>query len=313
VLTLSKARLTIGYVAAMLCAVVAVSCKRQGDRAANDSGISRDSLRGDTTAALPVFREWTLTAGRHLLVATAAPDTAIAVFPEFTVDTTLASVQFVPGAGTLVEYDLFASDGSATRARLTSVTGPRRGCETWPVAHFAPSTELRPWTVGLQAGHARGIAYLPLDQLPAPDSARTVVDLARLASQAPNDTTAALRGLPYVVRSAYVAALADSQSFVFGELVRRLNIEASPHEERTTVIGERGGTAGPYTLAFSERHAGDEESVPTTELIGLVQLRDGRYVTFGARDFSDGGTYVMLERSKGPRWRVRWQSAYAGC
>ena len=291
------------------------SCRRGADRAANDTVSRPDSLRADTTATAPVFREWLPSGGRYLLVATSAPDTALVVFPEFTIDSTIASAQFVLSGDALTDYELWAADGSSTVARLTSVVqGKQPGCEQWPAGRLQPLAAARPWNVGLRAGRAHGVPYTPMDQMSGSDSANVVVDLARMASQAPNDTSAAVRGLPYVVRAAYRATLDDSVSVLIGELVRRVNIEASPREERTTVIGERVASAkGPYTLAYSERSHGDEESVPTTELIGLVQLNDGNHVAFGARDYSDGGTFLMFAREKGNRWRLRWQSAYAGC
>jgi hypothetical protein len=118
-----------------------------------------------------------------------------------------------------------------------------------------------------------------------------------------------------VVRTAHTATLADSQAFVLAELVRRVNVEANPYEERTIVIAERlASSDADYNLLFSERHSGEEERVPTTELIGLVFLmRDNTHAAFVARDFSDGGMFLMYERSADGRWRLRWQSAYAGC
>ncbi|MGQ0640242.1 MAG: hypothetical protein ACT4P6_05640 [Gemmatimonadaceae bacterium] len=293
-----------------------LACGRGTDRAANDTGAARDSLRTDTVIAVPPFREWTATAGRYLIVAAGSADSAIVVFPEFTSDSSLAGAPLAISGAARREYDLFAPDGAMTLGRLTGLTTRSpAGCDAWPHGVIASLGELRPWTVGLSTGRARGIPYLALDQLPARDSAGLVVNLTRLASQAPHDSSTTFRGLPYVVRSAFTATLADSQLFLFGELVRRLNIEAKPHEERITVIGERPTATpdAPYTLAFSERHVGDEESVPTTELIGLVVLRDGTHAAFAARDYSDGGTFLMFVPDEAGRWRLRWQSAYAGC
>ena len=312
----SKARLpiaSIGPFAAICFAVASSSCGRGNDRAANDTGDTPDSLRVDTTAVAPAFREWMVSAGRYLLVADGSADSAQIVFPEFTADSSLTNTHFAVSRAALVEYDLIGAAGNVAVGRLSSLTRSPAGCETWPRAVIQFSSEMRGWTIGLQAGRALGIPYTPSDRLAGRDSAGLVMNLTRLASVAPNDTSAALRGLPYVVRSAYVATLADSLTFVFGELVRRVNIEASPHEERTTIIAEKEASAAAYSLAYSERHTGDEESVPTTELLGLVMLRDGMYAAFAARDYSDGGTYLMFVRSDGPRWRLRWSSAYAGC
>ena len=305
-----------GALAGTLLAAVAFSaCSRSADRAANDSGAPRDSLRADTTVAAPPFREWRAEAGRHLLIAGEAPDTALVIFPEFTADSSLDNIQFVLD-GAQDTYELFAPNGAATLARLTRIDqGPSTGCDRWPAARVEPAGELRTWTVGFQANHARGITYTSVDQLPARDSTGIAVAVARLASQAPNDTVSALRGLPYVVRSAHVAQLSDSQMVVFGEAMRRVNVEANPFEERTIVIGERNLRAAEarFILGFSERHTGDEESVPTTELIGVVELRSRVVLSFLSREYSDGGVFLMLERQSAGTWRARWQSAYAGC
>ncbi|MGH7711340.1 MAG: hypothetical protein ACREOG_08645 [Gemmatimonadaceae bacterium] len=300
----------------MFVAVASNSCTRGAERAANDTGGRPDSLRADTTVAAPEFREWIGAAGRHLLVATESRDTALVVFPEFTIDSSLANVELRLNRDALAEFDLLATDGSSMSSRLTSLAAPKRpGCDGWPVGHVAAADLLHPWVLGLRAGRARGIALTALDRLQGRDSTTLVISLTRLASQAPNDTSTAFRGLPYVVRSAYTATLADSQALVLGELVRRVNIEASPHEERTLIIAEKAASTptAPYALAFSERQSGDEESVPTTELTALVLLRDGTYAAFGARDYSDGGIYLMFARGQRPHWRLQWQSAYAGC
>jgi hypothetical protein len=229
----------VGWFAAVFVAVASNACSRSTDRAANDTGVTPDSLRADTTAAAPPFREWIVAAGRHMLVATESRDTALVVFPEFTIDSSLANVEFGLNREVLAEFDLFAADGSSMSGRLTNLAGPKRpGCDGWPLGHVAAADRLHPWVLGLRAGWARGVPLTALDRLQGRDSTALVISLTRLASQAPNDTSSAFRGLPYVVRSAHTAIVADSQALVLGELVRRVNIEASPHEERTLIIAE---------------------------------------------------------------------------
>lgn len=298
-------------VALILC--ITVACDRPRDSAGNDSADVSDSLREDTTASAARLRDWRPAAGRMLLVPTASSDVALAVFPEYTVDSSLASARFEHGLGA-AEFELYAPDGTATRTNLTSLVLPAPGCESWPSVRLDPAPASAGWGVGLQAGRARALAFTSLAGMAGRDSSRLVIELARMASQAPGDTIAALRGLPYVTRSAYLATLPDSHFLVIAELVRRLNVEANPLEERSIVIGERAAVSDAVlTLTFSERHSGDEESVPTTDLIGLLQLGDGRIEAFTSRDFSEAGSFLMLERSTPGRWVVRWQSAYSGC
>jgi hypothetical protein len=284
-----------------LCA--AVACDRPRAGVGNDSADVPDSLRDDTTATVARSREWR---------AATNPDVALAVFPEYTADSSLASASFTTGPG-IAEFELHSPNGSSIRSSLTSLTPPAPGCESWPSVQLHPPPTSAGWTVGLQAGRARALAFGTLAGMTGRDSSRLVIELARLASQAAGDSIAALAGLPYVVRSAYTATLPDSQAFVIAELVRRLNVEANPLEERTVVIGERPPHELPFTLAFSERHSGDEESVPTTDLIGLLQLQDARIEAVATRDFSEAGSFLMIERAAPGRWSIRWQSAYTGC
>jgi hypothetical protein len=300
------------YRAAALILCIAIACDRPRGSAGNDSADVPDSLRSDTTVVATRSRDWRPAAGRMLLVPTAQSDLALAVFPEYTADSSLTTARFEHGPGSS-EYELYGADGSSVSSRLTNFTPPPPGCESWPSVRLDPPPASAVWSIGLQSGRAQAIPFTALARMTGRDSSRAVIELARLASQAPGDTIAALRGLPYVTRSAYMARLPDSQLVVFAELVRRLNVEANPVEERIVIIGERTASDVPYDLAFSERHTGDEESVPTTDLIGLVQLGDGRLEAFAARDFSEAGSFLMIERSAPGRWSLRWQSAYSGC
>jgi hypothetical protein len=146
-----------------------------------------------------------------------------------------------------------------------------------------------------------------------------VVALARIASGLPGDTVTALRGVPYVVRQAHRFALEDGTSAVLAEIVRTLNQEASPEQERILLIVERDSLNAPVEatrLAFAERRAGTEESLEATELLAVLTVR-GRAAVLLERAIGDGVFYSMLERTRRDadrsEWRPGWRSPYAGC
>ncbi|MGQ0539662.1 MAG: hypothetical protein ACT4R6_11980 [Gemmatimonadaceae bacterium] len=255
-----------------------------------------------------------------MLLAGDDPNQARVIFPEFTSDSTLADAVFASRPGAMGDYSLVGIVGIVGSADLTTLdTGRRNDCGHWPLGRLVArgtAATIGQWSVGFPAGGlTAALPYHTLAGLTGSDSLQLAIELARLASRAPGDTVGGLAGVGYVVQAGYRAALGDSVTLVIGELMRRLAIEASPREERITVIGERRLDAGrePSVLAFSERMSGDEESVPTTQLVALVQPRRGVLTAVLLREFSDGAMALLLERFRGQDWRVRWRGAYAGC
>src|SRR5262249_59527178 len=73
------------------------------------------------------------------------------------------------------------------------------------------------------------------------DSAVFVAWLSRLASALPNDPAGRFTGLPFVVQSLWRFSIPDGPTVVAGSLVRPINQEATPLQERTLVVGGRRG------------------------------------------------------------------------
>jgi len=98
-------------------------------------------------------------------------------------------------------------------------------------------------------------------------------------------------------------------------VVRNVNQEANPRQERILLIAERDSTtnAGRYTTKYSERAVGLEETLEATDPLAVVLLGSERRPTLVvARDAGHGASYALIERIAG-EWQRRWSSTYAGC
>jgi hypothetical protein len=264
-----------------------------------------------------------------LVVAGSNPTEAAVVFPHFN-DSTLGAVTTLDTAAVnRAHVDLFSRSGPAGQAVLVLATaGTLTGdCTAWPTAHVRSleqgSAGVPPaWTVGFLAGHATSIPMDSIATLSPVDSARRAAEIALVASTLPNDTAAAFRGLPFVVRSAgrlaldraLDRALDSGTSVIAAEVIRTVNEEANPREEHILLISEHDPVTGKPVAAYFERVSGPEDAVESSEILAAVRLGPRRVPTIViSRDYGDGGAYTLLERAGPARWRVRWNSAYTGC
>jgi hypothetical protein len=148
-----------------------------------------------------------------------------------------------------------------------------------------------------------------IEALPSADSARLAAELARLASALPSRSNSRFSGLPFAVLGAHRFVM-NGRQFLVGHLVRRLNQEAAPLEERTLVIAERATPSEPYTLTHSARSEGSEETAEHFETLAAVAGREFPLVLL-ARDQLSRTTYQLLERSGDGVWHARWSRALA--
>jgi hypothetical protein len=159
------------------------------------------------------------------------------------------------------------------------------------------------------------LAIDSIETLATPDSARLAADIARIASALPGDTSAVFRGLPFVVNKAWRARIPNGQTILTAVIVRNVNQEANPRQERIFLIAERdsGSTGARFAPRYSERIVGLEETLETTDPIAIVLLgSDHHPIVIVSRDAGKGLSYALIERTAG-EWRRRWASAYAGC
>ena len=238
---------------------------------------------------------------------------AAVVFPSLT-DSVLA-LGSTPTVDTLagMSFDLMDRPGGAGTARLLSgvSSSPAEGCISWPVATFDDSVATA-WRVGLQRGVATPIPLDSLEAAASADSLSMTTELARLASALPASNDPAFQGLPFAVRKAYRAKLGQT-SLLIGDIVRKINEEANPREERLLLIAERRSD-GAYSTVFHSRAAGSEEIVRTNEILAAVKFRKGNtaaiIVSF---EYENGSRVALIERLPSSAWRLSWRSAYAGC
>lgn len=213
--------------------------------------------------------------------------------------------------------ELFSRGGKVGVARLTIEGAPKvgEGCTAWPVARLAtdPGVTISPWTAAFAFGRVTAVPFDSIEGLVPRDSARLAADLTRLASGLPDDTSATFRTLPYVVLRAWRTRGLDS-GFAVATLVRRVNQEDNPREERLViVVNTLGKDPKQWTVGWHERAAGLEEELVVAEplLAFRVAPSPDLRLLFGRDDGVALGAAVLTRR--GAAWTLLWESAVAGC
>lgn len=288
------------------------------------------------TAPMPVsMHGWrTAEAGRLLVVPSGGSALrAQLVFPQFTDSTLTPSAGFDIASAEGMEVDLFSTSGLVGRATLNAptpgvpshssragdspVTADATSCAVWPQARVVPSTEpVTPWSVAFAAGRALPIPLDSIGGLSSADSGQLAVQVARVASTLPQDSTSMFRGLPFVVRNARLFSPVPGVQAVVATVTRRVSQEANQRTEQLFLIAERAADRprSVYVLAYSERVEGDEETMELIDVLAAVRLgqSDQPTIVIG-RDYGDGNSFALIERTSAGRWRVQWSSAYSGC
>jgi hypothetical protein len=272
------------------------------------------------TVVPPVPSAWDSSAGPALFIVGPSPSEAIVIAAAYTDSASLDRTR-IDDQVRSIQIDLFAGGQRAGTARVNAVAAPVRSdsCTSWPVARLVAtitdSSAFSSWTVGFESGHATEVALDSIAALPTADSSRLAVDIARIASALPGDTAAMFRGLPFVVKKAWRSRGLQPQVLA-AIIVRNVNQEANPHQEQLLLVAERDTTStvgSRYTPVYYERVTGLEETIETTDLIGMVRVGVARTLTIVvARDAASGSSYALIERV-GRRWQRRWTSTYAGC
>jgi len=276
----------------------------------------------------------TAEAGRLLIVpAGGSALRAQLVFPQFTDSTLTPSASFDIAAAEGMEVELFSTSGLVGRGTLdapspgipahssragdSATAADASGCTAWPQARVVPSTEpMTPWTVAFAAGRAVSIPLDSITGLSSADSAQLAVQVARVASTLPQDPTSMFRGLPFVVRNARRFSPVAGVQAVVATVTRRVSQEANQRTEQLFLIAERASDRprSSYVLAYSERVEGEEETMELNDVLAAVRLgQAGRPTLVVGRDYGDGNSFSLIERTNAGRWRVQWSSAYTGC
>lgn len=321
---------------AMVTLALAAACDKTEQRTTTDSGVgvvpgaANDSLRP------PVGTGWLADAGPFLVLPTVdgGQDAGSLVRPDAT-DQTVGDTVGLTAAAAASRLELFSRGGLVGEATLTLETaaGLDSGCTAWPIARLggmarstlAPGSGVvtpgaanasngsHHWTAAFVKGRVTQIPLDSIEGLSPKDSAQLAVNIARLASGLADDTVGTFRGLPFVVLRAFRGKVGD-QAFVVTTLVRRVNQEDSPMEERLVmVIDGDQATPAAWTVGWHERAAGREDELVVSEPLLAFQLAGAprAHLLFG-RDDGESLSAAMLVRD-GTTWRVMWESALAGC
>lgn len=297
---------------------VAGACTDAPPVSRSDSAVSPpvagEPAPGETRLA---YSGWDTGAGPYLVLPTVDGGFATGSFlnpeaTEMTVGDT-AGVATMTADGAL---DLFTRSGLmfAGHVVVEPPSAQPEGCTAWPVARVRiDSGALLPWTAAFRRGQVLPVPLDSIEGLTGRDSAVFAAALARLASGLPDDTNSTFRGRPFVVLRAWRSSGSDS-SLAVATLVRRINQEDNPQEERLVmIVNTPSRDARQWTVGWHERAAGTEDELVVAEPLlafrnaGSDQLR----VLFGRDDGVALGAAV-LTRSAG-RWQVLWESAVAGC
>ncbi len=299
-----------------------------------DSIEPTQQVQSDTgDAAVPVS-SWDSGAGLVFLVRDPEASSAMVVFPQYADSTLPDTVHFDRSLVRGRIVDVFNRAGFAGQLRVDSMemTTWAEGCIEWPTAVVSrlDSGLLREsWNTAFIAGRVRAVPLDSMESLSAADSARLVVQLTRMASVIPEASSSSFRGLPFVVRSAHRFTAAPGVQAVVSDIVRKVNLEANPLEEHTVLIAERAAGnekgGGPWKTVYTERAAGVEERIETTDLLAAIRFGGGqagesegtgageRTGLLVVRVGDETTGYSLIERTRPGEWKVRWTSVRTGC
>jgi hypothetical protein len=280
-----------------------VACERGKSPSPADSATIKPAGSADSTAA-PRVSTWNSSAGPVLLVTSEDPARAFIVVPDSAAtDATLAALPHP------ADVTLFSRAGTVQTAQLPEVN-ESGAC---PAASLTGAPPPRAWSIGFIGGVVAPLPIDSIESIPAADSSALVVWMNRLASALPNDSAGRFSGLPFVVRGLWRFTVPSGPRVLVGSLVRQINQEATPLQERTFLVAEQTATDSSYATVYSERRYGDEETIQNTEVLAGALIGANRTPTIVvARDFGEANAFGFIERSEG-RWHVRWTSARRHC
>ena len=293
----------IATVVATSAIVAALACAREKRTPGGESAAAHPVTGSDSSAVRPAST-WDPGAGALLLVATDSPMKALVLLPTEGDTTALAGIPR-PASVTLI-----GRGGSVQTADLPSVRDTL-GCLVAPLTAAPPP---HPWSVGFVGGVVSPLAVDSAASINHADSALFVASLNRLASGLPNDPAGRFAGLPFVVQSMWRFVIGDGPTVIVGSLVRQINQEATPLQERTLIIGERRASDTAFTMGYAERSYGQEETIESRELLAALLVGDSKTPAIVlSRDFGDDNAYSLVERGADGRWRTRWTSRRRKC
>ena len=268
------------------------ACDRPEPAPPRDSAVS--VTIGSTTSARVASGSWPAELGTSLVVPGETENTAVVIYPDAPPADHFAGLSLT----------LLSTTGDTVAARATTRSTDSLLCGDAPVLDFS-SPVAAGWSLGLSVGSTPPLRLDSIEALPSADSAQLVSDLARLASGLAIAPESRFSGLPFAVLTARRFTI-GGKTFVAAHLIRRLPQEASPLEERTLLIAERGaGKDSVFRVGFSQRSEGSEETAEHFDLLSVIRLPTSTLMLL-ARDQLSRTDYQLMERRSAGGWRVRW-------
>jgi len=301
---------------------IAAGCERQRAAPPIDSAVPlRPATIGSTTPQATTT--WDGRLGPVLLVSGPKPDLATVVIG----DSSRA------GADTITEREAIAirstpailvGRGDSVQVGILQDVHAAKGdddaeCTGWPtwgVGSPHAGGTLAPWSVGFVGATVQPIRMDSIESMSRVDSARLAADVTRLASTLPTASGDRFTGLPFTVTSLWRFRAGPGAEGVVANLVRHINQEARPFEERTLIIAERDSSRREerFTLAYFDRSEGAEETVESRDVLALTRpTPDAQPMLVLGRDYGDGMAYALVQRDPSGRWREKWHSPRGHC
>lgn len=216
-----------------------------------------------------------------------------------------------PGEGLLdLPATLIRLDGGRVSARVSIAQGPE-GC----IEAALDPAPAAPWGVGFVGGSPSALATDSLRGMSRQDSTALTRVTFRLASAVPNVPGGRFAGLAFVLVDLWRVRLSDGNVVIVATTRRQINQEDSPLQERTFIVAESdSAAAGGYSLVYSLRSSGLEETVESRELLAAVAFPAPASVDLVvSHDFGDETSYSIVERESPRRWVLRWTSRRFSC
>ncbi|MES3035044.1 MAG: hypothetical protein V4813_13680 [Gemmatimonadota bacterium] len=227
----------------------------------------------------------------------------------------------LPAGAAPATVDLFSPAGKVGTVTLGAYAPSGQpavgaGCDAWAVVPVRDAAGVTPpgWRLALLSGVAEPLRTDSLGSLSRADSAALVIAINKAAALLPLDSAGLLRRVPFGVTKAYRVKLFDETEVVVAIVERRLNLEAAPRVERTTLVLERSAATSPMSAVWRETQYATEDDLIAVDLLAVVHLHGVKRPTvFLGLDFGDGSRVQMLQRTAKEAWSLRWSSAYTGC
>lgn len=198
-------------------------------------------------------------------------------------------------------------DGSTEAVRVALSSGSE-GCVDG-VLRPAPALN---WGVGFVGRAPTGIQVDSIRSISRNDSAALAPVIFRIASGIPNDPGGRFSGLPFSLVDLWRARTTDGGMVIVATTRRQINQEDSPLEERTLLVAE-ADSGGSYSLVYSTRASGPEETVEGSELLAAVMFKAPDIELVFSHDYGEETSYSIVERQAPRKWTLRWASRRFNC